>query len=172
MATSEARMTDFRLLRHGGFYHAVARYGEDLWTTFTYAGLHASERVLRRKEQHRFWGVDCYSSGEDRYFRIGNRTFYENPDQEVEPSGLGGGGRGRLGQGVGTEYALSGNTPTIFCTPGRQLYPGGGAAALPGPGVRPLGPSRQWAGPRRPHCGCGGTPTWRPSTAAWPTACS
>ena len=54
-------MTDFRLLRHGGFYHAVARYGPDLWTPFTYAGLHATERALRRKEQHRFWGVDCYS---------------------------------------------------------------------------------------------------------------
>ena len=23
----ELRITDFRLLRHGGFYHAVARYG-------------------------------------------------------------------------------------------------------------------------------------------------
>ena len=41
---------------------------------------------LRRKEQHRFWGVDCYSHEEDRYLRIGNRLFYENPDQEVEPS--------------------------------------------------------------------------------------
>ena len=54
-------MTDFRLLRRGGFYHAVARYGEQVWTPFTYAGIHATERVLRRKEQHRFWGVDCYS---------------------------------------------------------------------------------------------------------------
>ena len=45
-------MTDFRLLRRGGFYHAVARYGPDLWTPFTYAGLHATERGLRRKEQH------------------------------------------------------------------------------------------------------------------------
>ena len=55
-ASREVRMTDFRLLRHGGFYHAVARYGPDLWTPFTYAGLHATERTLRRKEQHRFWG--------------------------------------------------------------------------------------------------------------------
>ena len=55
--TEEARMTDFRLLRHGGFYHAVARYGPDLWTPFTYDGLHAAETVLRRKERHRFWGV-------------------------------------------------------------------------------------------------------------------
>ena len=77
-ASREARMTDFRLLRRGGFYHAVARYGPDLWTPFTYAGIHATERVLRRKEQHRFWGVDCYSHEEDRYLRIGNRLFYEN----------------------------------------------------------------------------------------------
>ena len=48
VSTREARMTDFRLLRYGGFYHAVVRYGDDLWTTFTYAGLHATERVLRR----------------------------------------------------------------------------------------------------------------------------
>ena len=80
-------MTDFRLLRRGGFYHAVARYGPDPWTPFTYAGLHATERALRRKEQHRFWGVDCYSHEEDRYLRIGNRLFYEDPDQAVEPSG-------------------------------------------------------------------------------------
>ena len=80
-ASGEVRMTDFRLLRHGGFYHAVARYGEDAWTPFTYAGLHATERVIRRKEQHRFWGVDCYSHEEGRYLRIGNRTFYEDPDQ-------------------------------------------------------------------------------------------
>ena len=71
-ASREARMTDFRLLRCGGFYHAVARYGPDVWTPFTYAGLHATERALRRKEQHRFWGVDCYSHEEDSYLRIGN----------------------------------------------------------------------------------------------------
>ena len=53
-ASREVRMTDFRLLRHGGFYHAVARYGPDGWTPFTYAGLHATERVLRGKEQHHF----------------------------------------------------------------------------------------------------------------------
>ena len=85
-ATREVMMTDFRLLRRGGFYHAVARYGEQVWTPFTYAGLHATERVLRRKEQHPLGGVDCYSSEEDRYLRIGNRTFYEDPEQGVEPS--------------------------------------------------------------------------------------
>ena len=82
----DLRMTDFRLLRHGGFYHAVARYGEDVWAPFIYAGLHATERVLRRKEEHRLWGVDAYVHGEDRYLRIANRVFYENPDQEVDPS--------------------------------------------------------------------------------------
>lgn len=78
VAVRELRMSDFRLLRYGGFYHAVARYGEDFWATFTYAGLHATERVLRRNEQHRFWGVDCYSSEEDRCFRIGNRFFNDS----------------------------------------------------------------------------------------------
>ena len=118
-AAREVKMTDFRLLRHGGFYHAVARYGEDFCTTFTYAGIHATERVLRRKEQHRFWGVDCYSSEEGRYFRIGNRTFYDDPDQEVEPSG-------QVVVAVdawGRELAwntLSVDTPTIFCTPDGQ----------------------------------------------------
>ena len=42
-ATRELRMTDFRLLCPGGFYHALARYGPDLWTPFTYAGLRAPE---------------------------------------------------------------------------------------------------------------------------------
>ena len=122
-ATSrEVRMTDFRLLRHGGFYHAVARYGEDVWTPFTYAGLHATERVLRRKEQHRFWGVDSYSHEEDRYLRIGNRTFYEDPDQEVEPSAL-------VVVAVDSwarelaRNTLSDSTPTLFCTPDGQCTP-------------------------------------------------
>ena len=115
-ASREARMTDFRLLRHGGFYHAVARYGPDVWTPFTYAGLHATERALRRKEQHRFWGVDCYSHDEDRYLRIGNRVFYEDPDQEVEPSA-------QVVVAVDAwarelaRNTLSDSTPTLFCTP-------------------------------------------------------
>ena len=118
-ASREARMTDFRLLRHGGFYHAVARYGPDLWTPFTYAGLHATERALRRKEQHRFWGVDCYSHEEDRYLRIGNRLFYEDPDQAVEPSGQ----IVVAADAWARELArstLSRSTPTLFCTPDGQ----------------------------------------------------
>ena len=121
-ASREARMTDFRLLRHGGFYHAVARYGEDLWTPFTYAGLHATERVLRRKEQHRFWGVDSYSHDEDRYLRIGNRTFYEDPDQEVEPSA-------QVVVAVDAwarllaRNTLSDSTPTLFCTQDGRCTP-------------------------------------------------
>ena len=121
-ATRDARMTDFCLLRHGGFYHAVARYGENVWTTFTYAGLHVSERVLQRKEQHRLWGVDCCSSEEDRYFRIGNRTFYEEPGREVEPSA-------QVVVAVDAwtrelaRSTLRGDTPTIFCTPDGHCTP-------------------------------------------------
>ena len=121
-ASREARMTDFRLLRHGGFYHAVARYGPDVWTPFTYAGLHATERALRRKEQHRFWGVDCYSHEEDRYLRIGNRVFYEDPDQQVEPSA-------QVVVAVDAwarelaQNTLTDNAPTLFCTPDGQCTP-------------------------------------------------
>ncbi len=115
----EARMTDFRLLRCGGFYHAVARYGPDLWTPFTYAGLHATERALRRKEQHRFWGVDCYSHEEDRYLRIGNRLFYEDPDQVVEPSGQIVVAHDAWAREL-ARNTLSGSTPTLFCTPNGQ----------------------------------------------------
>ena len=121
-ASREARMTDFRLLRHGGFYHAVARYGPDIWTPFTYAGLHATERVLRRKEQHRFWGVDCYSHEEDRYLRIGNRLFYEDPDQQVEPSGQIVVAADAWARELARQ-TLSGNTPTLFCTPDGQCTP-------------------------------------------------
>ncbi len=82
----DLRLTDFRLLRQGGFHHAVARYGPDVWTPFIYAGLHATERALRRKEQHQLWGVDAYVYEEDRYLRIANRVFYEDPQQEAQPS--------------------------------------------------------------------------------------
>ena len=115
----DVRMTDFRLLRCGGFYHAVARYGPDVWTPFTYVGLHATERGLRRKEQHRFWGVDCYSHKEDRYLRIGNRVFYEDPDQAVEPSAQ----IVVAADAWARELArntLSSATPTLFCTPDGQ----------------------------------------------------
>ena len=112
-------MTDFRLLRRGGFYHAVARYGPNLWTPFTYAGLHATERALRRKEQHRFWGVDCYSHEEDRYLRIGNRLFYEDPDQAVEPSAQIVVAHDAWAREL-ARNTLSGSTPTLFCTPDGQ----------------------------------------------------
>ena len=130
-ASREARMTDFRLLRHGGFYHAVARYGEDLWTPFTYAGLHATERVLRRKEQHRFWGVDSYSHEEDRYLRIGNRTFYEDPDQEVEPSALVVVAVDPWARDL-ARNTLSDSTPTLFCTPDGNCAPPPWSCGPPG----------------------------------------
>ena len=132
----EVRMTDFRLLRHGGFYHAVARYGPDVWTPFTYAGLHATERVLRRKEQHRFWGVDGYSHEEDRYLRIGNRTLLRGPGPGGGALGPGGGGRGRLGQGAGQKHPERFHAHP-FLRAGRPVRPRRGTAALPGPGVRP-----------------------------------
>ena len=121
-ASREARMTDFRLLRHGGFYHAVARYGPDVWTPFTYAGLHATERALRRKEQHRFWGVDCYSHEEDRYLRIGNRVFYEDPDQQVNPSAQIVVAHDAWARKL-AQTTITGNTPTLFCTPDGQCTP-------------------------------------------------
>ena len=121
-ASREVRMTDFRLLRHGGFYHAVARYGPGVWTPFTYTGLHATERVLRRKEQHRFWGVDCYSHDEDRYLRIGNRVFYEDPDQEVEPSAQVVVAADAWARELARQ-TLSGSTPTLFCIPDGQCTP-------------------------------------------------
>ena len=122
-ASGEVRMTDFRLLRHGGFYHAVARYGEDVWTPFTYAGLHATERVIRRKEQHRFWGVDCYLSDEDRYLRIGNRTFYEDPDQEVEPSAQVVVAVDAWDRVLARNTLSQASTATLFCTPDGQCTP-------------------------------------------------
>ena len=97
------------------FYHAVARYGEPLWVTFTYAGLHATERILRRKHAHRFWGLDAFVHGPDRYFRIANRVFYEDPEQAVEPSAqvivAADGWAAELARRV-----LAHSTPTLICT--------------------------------------------------------
>ena len=169
-ASREVRMTDFRLLRRGGFYHAVARYGPDLWTPFTYAGLHATEWGLRRKEQHRFWGVDSYSHEEDRYLRIGNRTFYEDPDQEVEPSA-------QVVVAVDAwarelaRNTLGGDTPTLFCTPDGRCTPPWNCGP-PGTWCPTLPGIPASAGPRTSGCGYGRTRTWRPSTDWWPTGCS
>ena len=113
----DLRLSDFRLLRYGSFHHAVARYGPEVWTSFIYAGLHATERVLRRKEQHQLWGVDAYVQAEDRYLRIANRVFYEDPDQEARPSA-------RVvvaADAWAAELArqtLTGSTPTLIWTPG------------------------------------------------------
>ena len=48
-------MTDFRLLRHRCFYHAVARYGSDIWTPFTYAGLHPTREDSNRRCRELSW---------------------------------------------------------------------------------------------------------------------
>ena len=79
-------MTDFRLLRYGGWFHAVAHYGEHYWVTFTYVGLHATERALRRKRAHRFWGLDAYASEHDAHERAADRVFYGDPVYEATPS--------------------------------------------------------------------------------------
>lgn len=120
--TEEARMTDFRLLRKGGFYHAVARYGPDLWTPFTYAGLHVTETVLRRKERHRFWGVDSYSHEEGRHLRIGNRLFNEDPDERVDPSAQVVVASDAWAKEL-AQRTLSGSTPTLFCDTGGRCSP-------------------------------------------------
>ena len=111
----DLRMTDFRLLRHGGFYHAVARYGPKVWTPFIDAGLHATERALRRKEQHQLWGVDAYLHDEDRYLRIANRVFYEDPEQEVQPSAREVVATDRWAAELARQN-LTGSTPTLFWT--------------------------------------------------------
>ena len=111
----DLRLTDFRLLRHGGFYHAVARYGPDVWTPFIYAGLHATERALRRKEQHQLWGVDAYVHDEDRYLRIANRVFYEDPDQAVQPSARVVVAADRWAAELARQ-TLTGSTPTLIWT--------------------------------------------------------
>ena len=114
-AGRDLRMTDFRLLRHGGFYHAVARYGVEAWAPFIYAGVHATERTLRRKLEHRFWGVNCYSHEEDRYIHIGNRVFYEDPDLEVAPSFQVVVAADAWAAGL-ARRTLTGSTPTVVCT--------------------------------------------------------
>lgn len=79
-------MTDFRLLRNGGWFHAVAQYGQHYWVTFTYVGMHATERSLRRKRAHRFWGLDAYASAHDAHEQAADRVFYGNPKYEATPS--------------------------------------------------------------------------------------
>jgi len=83
---AEPAMTDFRLLRHGGWFHAVAHYGDRYWVTFTFVGLHATERSLRRKRAHRYWGLDAYSADHDAHERAADRVFYGDPIYEAVPS--------------------------------------------------------------------------------------
>ena len=83
---AELAMSDFRLLRYGGWFHAVAHYGDRYWVTFTYVGLHATERSLRRKRAHRFWGLDAYSADHDAHERAADRVFYGDPTYDAVPS--------------------------------------------------------------------------------------
>ena len=66
--------------------------------------------------------MDCYSHEEDRYLRIGNRLFYEEPDQDVEPSAQ----IVVAADAWARELArstLTGPTPTLFCTPDGRCTP-------------------------------------------------
>ena len=115
-------LRDFRLLRRSGFFVAVARYGDDLWVPFSYAGLHATERILRRKHRHRFWDLDCYVARERRTFRISNRIFYEDPEQTVEPSALVVVAADRWAADLAGR-TLEDDTPTLVCTADRRCGP-------------------------------------------------
>ncbi|MXX79792.1 MAG: hypothetical protein F4Y69_02020 [Chloroflexi bacterium] len=111
--------SDLRLMRSGSFFSAVARYGETIWIPLTYAGLHATERALRRKQDHRFWNLDCYSAQRKRLFRISNRAFYEDPEQRVEPSAL----VVVAADGWAADLArrtLDDDPPVLVCTPDRR----------------------------------------------------
>ena len=63
--------------------------------------------------------MDCYSHEEDRYLRIGNRLFYEDPDQAVEPSGQIVVAHDAWAREL-ARNTLSDSTPTLFCTPDGQ----------------------------------------------------
>ena len=121
-ATREVRMTDFRLLRHGGFYHAVARYGQDVWTP-----LHLRQTPRHRKGNPAQGAAPILGRGlllqrGDRYLRIGNRTFYEDPDEQVSLSA-------QVVVAVDawarelTQSTLTGSTATLFCTPDGRCTP-------------------------------------------------
>ncbi|WP_419931155.1 hypothetical protein [Candidatus Poriferisodalis sp.] len=83
---ADLAMTDFRLLRFGGWFHAVAHYSDRYWVSFTYVGLHVTERALRRKRAHRFWGLDAYSADHDAHERAADRVFYGDPMYDAVPS--------------------------------------------------------------------------------------
>ena len=63
--------------------------------------------------------MDCYSHYEDRYLRIGNRLFYEDPDQAVEPSAQIVVAHDAWAREL-ARNTLTTNTPTLFCTPDGQ----------------------------------------------------
>ena len=66
--------------------------------------------------------MDCYSHEEGRYLRIGNRLFYEDPDQQVEPSAQIVVAHDAWAREL-ARNTLSRSTPTVFCTPDGQCTP-------------------------------------------------
>ena len=129
VASREVRMTDFRLLRRGGFYHAVARYGPDLWTPFTYAGLHATERSLRRQGAAPLLGRGLLLP------RGGPVSPHRQPAVLRIPGPGGGtlgpdsGGRRRLGQGAGPQHPVQFHAHAVL-HPRRTVQRGRGTASL------------------------------------------
>ena len=150
-ASRETRMTDFRLLRHGGFYHAVARYGPDLWTPFTYAvSTPPSGRCGARSSTAsgaltatptRRTAISASATG----CSTRTRTRRWNPRGQVVVAH----------DAWARELArttLSSSTPTLFCTPTdsaarRWNCVPPGTWCRTQPGIPP------WAGPRTSACG-------------------
>ena len=66
--------------------------------------------------------MDSYCHEEGRYLRIGNRLFYEAPDQEVEPSAQIVVAADAWAREL-AQSTLTSSTPTLFCTPDGRCTP-------------------------------------------------
>ena len=168
-AGRELGMTGFRLLRHGGFYHAVARYGEDLWVPFTCVGppRHRAGAAAQDTASGGWTAIRTRRTGtcasatgcstRTRTWRWSPRAWWWWPPTPGP------------GNWPGKPWA-----PT---RPPSSAPPTASAArrwncAPPGTWCRTRRATPPWAVPRVSAYGCGRTRTWRPSTAAPPTGCS
>ena len=66
--------------------------------------------------------LNCYSHEEGRHLHIGNRLFYEDPDERVEPSARVVVASDAWARDL-ARRTLSGNTPTTFCDTGGRCSP-------------------------------------------------
>ncbi len=80
-------LTEIRWLRSGRLYHVLARYGDDWWVAFTYAGVHAKGTVIRDKHASRFDGLARYYwPPEERfpdYYDVEEDSFEPTPSLQV-----------------------------------------------------------------------------------------